>query len=157
LCCAQTLVRSVKRSTAPADPAQPNLYRSAGGSSPVEPEEIPTLFQETKQVHLVRPLIALLVIDAAKAKLTSSLDRSQIGLLCTDLLVLVKAPLAPLDQDPMAPVELYTVLRLNSPQPVLGSPAGRGDSPASLFGGEDSASLSLSLSRALPPLTATVC
>ncbi|GAA5911602.1 hypothetical protein JCM8208_005688 [Rhodotorula glutinis] len=107
-----TLVRSVKRSTAPADPAQPNLYRSANGSSPVEPEEIPTLFQETKQVPLI-------------------------GLLCTDLLVLVKAPPPPLDQDPMAPVELYTVLRLNSPQPVLGSPAGRGDSPASLFGGGD--------------------
>ncbi|GAA5926163.1 hypothetical protein JCM3775_005220 [Rhodotorula graminis] len=107
-----TLVRSVKRSTAPVDPAQPNLYRSANGSSPVEPEEILTLFQETKQVPLI-------------------------GLLCTDLLVLVKAPSPPLDQDPMAPVELYTVLRLNSPQPVLGSPAGRGDSPASLFGSED--------------------
>ncbi|BGP39457.1 hypothetical protein JCM10449v2_003407 [Rhodotorula kratochvilovae] len=107
-----TLVRSVKRSTAPADPPLPSLYRSANGASPAEPEEVPTLFQETKQIHLI-------------------------GLLCTDLLVLVKAPPPPLDQDPNAPVELYTVLRLNSAQLVLGSPAGRGDPPASLFGSED--------------------
>ncbi|GAA6057360.1 hypothetical protein JCM3770_005725 [Rhodotorula araucariae] len=107
-----TLVRSVKRSMAPAEPPMPDLYRSTDSASPTESEEIPTLFQETKQIQLI-------------------------GLLCTDLLVLVKAPPPPLDQDPAAPVELYTVLRLNSARPVLGSPAGRGDPPASLFGSDD--------------------
>ncbi|GAA6039695.1 hypothetical protein JCM8097_001357 [Rhodosporidiobolus ruineniae] len=111
-----TLVRSVKRSTTAVEPPLPNLYRKP---APQE-EELFTLFQDHKQVELI-------------------------ALLCTDLLVLCKAPPPPLADDPNTPVELYTVLRLNSSQAFgLGGGGGangqggaKSDAPVSLFGNDN--------------------
>ncbi|GAA6021200.1 hypothetical protein JCM10207_008352 [Rhodosporidiobolus poonsookiae] len=100
-----TLTRSVKRTTNQVEPPQPTLYRKP---SRQDEQELFTLFQDTKQVELI-------------------------GLLCSDLLVLVKAPPAPLDTDPNAPVELYTVLRLYSAA-QFGGDGARGEPPISLLG-----------------------
>ncbi|GAA5978961.1 hypothetical protein JCM11641_000108 [Rhodosporidiobolus odoratus] len=97
-----TIIRSVKRATTVEAPS-PTLYRRPQQNNDAE---LFTLFQENKQIELI-------------------------ALLCTDLLVLCRAPPPPLDTDPNAPVELYTVLRLNRS-------SGKGEPPASLFGaGED--------------------
>lgn len=73
---------------------------------------------------------------------------AQIVLLCTDLLILVKAPAPPLDADPNSPVELYTVVRLKSgavagarkgssnQSPVVGTGTS-GEGPVSLFGKDE--------------------
>ncbi|GAA5895216.1 hypothetical protein JCM6882_006617 [Rhodosporidiobolus microsporus] len=101
-----TLVRSVKRNTTHVEPPLPSLYRKPAHD---DESELFTLFQENKQVELI-------------------------ALLCTDLLVLCKAPLPPLDQDPNSPIELYTVLRLNSSSGVLGGGgSGKGEPPVSLM------------------------
>ncbi|GAA5861561.1 hypothetical protein JCM8547_008073 [Rhodosporidiobolus lusitaniae] len=99
-----TLTRCVKRSTTNVDPALPTLYRKAPQQQ--DESELFTLFQETKEVELI-------------------------ALLCTDLLVLLRTPPPPLDQDPNAPVELYTVVRLGS---AVQGPGGRAEPPVSLFG-----------------------
>ncbi|GAA5837625.1 hypothetical protein JCM11251_002028 [Rhodosporidiobolus azoricus] len=100
-----TLVRSVKRATTHVEPPLPSIYRTPPR---MEEVELFTLFQENKQVELI-------------------------ALLCTDLLVLCKAPPPPLDQDPNSPIELYTVLRLNSSTGALGGGFGKGEPPVSLM------------------------
>ncbi|GAA5942168.1 hypothetical protein JCM1841_000032 [Sporobolomyces salmonicolor] len=126
------LIRSVKRSTTqlePAPPPVPALPWSGKGTNDsrsrvnstvdVDPhaqarvEDIHTLFQETSSQELI-------------------------ALLCTDLLILVKAPPPPLDLDQTAPVELYTVVRLSSGGGGGGVILGeRGEGPASLFGKDE--------------------
>ncbi|GAA6008333.1 uncharacterized protein JCM10292_005536 [Rhodotorula paludigena] len=103
-----TLVRAVKRSVVQTEPPLPDPNRPTSEKPAAETAELHTLLQENKHMSLI-------------------------GLLCTDLLVLVKAPPPPLDQDPNSPVELYTVLRLNSSQP-LGAGTPRSEPPASFFG-----------------------
>ncbi|GJN89431.1 hypothetical protein Rhopal_002411-T1 [Rhodotorula paludigena] len=98
----------LKRSVVQTEPPLPDPNRPTSGKPAAETAELHTLLQENKHMSLI-------------------------GLLCTDLLVLVKAPPPPLDQDPNSPVELYTVLRLNSSQP-LGAGLPRSEPPASLFG-----------------------
>ncbi|GAA5989390.1 hypothetical protein JCM5350_005698 [Sporobolomyces pararoseus] len=129
------LTRSVKRSTTHLEALPPpTLYANGsarsrlgmGGmngstgdlngtsSSPPLGDEIHTLFTETSTQELI-------------------------VLLCTDLLILVKAPPAPLDSDPNAPVELYTVVRLNSGAVEGGGQrkCSAGDGPVSLFGKDE--------------------
>ncbi|GAA5872076.1 hypothetical protein JCM1840_006312 [Sporobolomyces johnsonii] len=136
------LTRSVKRSTTPLEPTPPPVpvppllwSGSSGpngsrsrinstvdlvdspqqGPAPARVEEIHTLFQESSAQELI-------------------------ALLCTDLLILVKAPPPPLDLDQTAPVELYTVVRLSSGGGGGGGAGGggaRGEGPASLFGKDE--------------------
>ncbi|GAA6059790.1 hypothetical protein JCM10212_003685 [Sporobolomyces blumeae] len=130
------LTRTVKRSTTRIAPTPPLPSRENGsgrshlGASPSDldggresyfdlppEEEVHTLFTESSAQELI-------------------------VLLCTDLLILVKAPPPPLDQDPNAPVELYTVIRLNrGPEGVVrgvGRPSrASGDAPVSLFGKDE--------------------
>ncbi|BGO98891.1 hypothetical protein NBRC10513v2_003293 [Rhodotorula toruloides] len=107
-----TLVRSVKRSTTQMEQSPPSLYRTTSGRLLEQPEPVATLFQDTKQVELI-------------------------ALLCTDLLVLCRRPPPPFDADPNSPVELYTVLRLNSARGTPFGSSGRSEPPASVFGADD--------------------
>ncbi|GAA5904614.1 uncharacterized protein JCM6883_003841 [Sporobolomyces salmoneus] len=132
------LTRSVKKSTTHLDALPPPLPAASsmngsrsrsrlgtnneanGHSSPPLGDEIHTLFTETSTQELI-------------------------VLLCTDLLILVKAPPAPLDSDPNAPVELYTVVRLNSGVVEGGGQGGQrrggnaasSEGPVSLFGKDE--------------------
>lgn len=99
------------------------------------PEEVFTLYTESKEMSLVRSLggwrfFRSLTDLRARAPL-------QTGLLCNDLLVLVKMPPAPFDSDPNAPVELYTVLRLTGGRSALQGGHHRAKPPASLDGPDD--------------------
>ncbi|BGP07499.1 hypothetical protein JCM10049v2_003336 [Rhodotorula toruloides] len=107
-----TLVRSVKRSTTQMEQQPPSLYRTTSGRLLEQPEPVATLFQDTKQVELI-------------------------ALLCTDLLVLCRRPPPPFDADPNSPVELYTVLRLNSARGTPFGSSGRSEPPACVFGADD--------------------
>lgn len=54
--------------------------------------------------------------------------------------MLCRRPPPPFDADPNAPVELYTVLRLNSARGTPLGSSGRSEPPASVFGTDDRAS-----------------
>lgn len=69
----------------------------------------------------------------------ADLPVAQIALLCTDLLVLCRRPPPPFDADPNSPVELYTVLRLNSARGTPFGSSGRSEPPACVFGADDRA------------------
>ncbi|GAA5991816.1 hypothetical protein JCM10908_002218 [Rhodotorula pacifica] len=105
---ALTLVRSVKRTTMQLEPPLPGA--SAPTDAPVE--EVYTLYTESKEMSLT-------------------------GLLCNDLLVLVKMPAPPFDADPNAPVELYTVLRLTGGRSALQGGHHRAKPPASVDSPDD--------------------
>ncbi|GAA5884380.1 hypothetical protein JCM16303_003661 [Sporobolomyces ruberrimus] len=86
--------------------------------------------------------------DEIHTLFTEQSTQELIVLLCTDLLILVKAPPPHLDSDPNAPVELYTVVRLNSgtveggvrkaAMAGCGGPGGAGgEGPVSLFGKDE--------------------
>ncbi|BGP15516.1 hypothetical protein JCM10213_006584 [Rhodosporidiobolus nylandii] len=98
-----TLLRTVKRNATTVQPPLPSIYRK-----PQQQDEsaLHTLFTENQQEDLIL-------------------------LLCSDLLVLCKAPPPPFDQDPNAPVELYTVLRFSR------HASSKKEPPASLSGKDE--------------------
>ncbi|GAA5882490.1 hypothetical protein JCM3774_006130 [Rhodotorula dairenensis] len=108
---ALTLVRSVKRTTMQLEPPLPGVGGEPEEEDPAG-EEVFTLYTEAKEMSLT-------------------------GLLCNDLLVLVKMPSPPLDADPTAPVDLYTVLRLTSGRSALQGGHHRAKPPASVDGPDD--------------------
>ncbi|GAA6019933.1 hypothetical protein JCM11491_006711 [Sporobolomyces phaffii] len=104
------LTRSVKRSTTTVDPLP-----AAGPSPPSSHDPAARAARSPSPAataHFLNPAAA--AGDEIHTLFTETCTQELIVLLCTDLLILVKAPPAPLDTDPTVPVELYTVVRLNS-------------------------------------------